>query len=91
MYRLILNYIFLISMYLSFYTHILVKNSGASYIFKIVSCGGSIQYNLFQFLNYVVEIQMNLYMLVPRYVIGAKRREDGYPVFDSNVTCRYQK
>jgi hypothetical protein len=37
MYRLTLKYIFLISMCLSFYTHILIENSGQSYIWKTVS------------------------------------------------------
>jgi ABC-type methionine transport system permease subunit len=37
MYRLILKCIFVISMCLSFYKHILVKNSSQSYISKIVS------------------------------------------------------
>jgi hypothetical protein len=36
MYRLILRYIFLISLRFSFYTHILVENSSQSYILKIV-------------------------------------------------------
>jgi hypothetical protein len=36
MYRLILKYIFLISLRFSFYTHILVENSSQSYILKIV-------------------------------------------------------
>jgi hypothetical protein len=37
MYRLILKCIFLISMYLNFYTHILIENNSQSYILKTVS------------------------------------------------------